>query len=213
MALKGIRIRKKGGKGSAARKGGGPSVLKKVAVATAVAILAGIFGGALLGWVIAQSLHVPQVDLLATFEPAATTRIYAADGQQVASYALEQRVVLGPDEIPEHFKLAVVAIEDADFFEHGGVDPQAIMRAAWFSILDRRMGSRGGASTLTQQLALNLFLKRERTISRKAKEALLALDIEKRYSKDQILTMYALSLIHISEPKRPVGISRMPSSA
>ena len=85
----------------------------------------------------------------------------------------------------------MVAIEDADFFTHGGVDPGAIMRAVWYSIKDRRLGSRGGASTLTQQLALNLFLKRERSLTRKAKEALLALDIEKRYSKDQILTMYA----------------------
>jgi penicillin-binding protein 1A len=155
------------------------------------AVVVGCLVGAFGGWIIAQFLHVPQVDLLATFEPAATTRIYAADGEQVASYALEQRVVLGPEEIPDDFKLAVVAIEDADFFSHGGVDPQAIVRAAWYSLVDRRIGSRGGASTLTQQLALNLFLKRERTISRKIKEALLALDIEKRYSKDQILTMYA----------------------
>jgi penicillin-binding protein 1A len=155
------------------------------------AAVAGCLLGAFAGWVIAQFLHVPQVDLLATFEPAATTRIYAADGEQVASYALEQRVVLRPEDIPDSFKLAVVAIEDADFFSHGGVDPQAIVRAAWYSLVDRRIGSRGGASTLTQQLALNLFLKRERTISRKIKEALLALDIEKRYSKDQILTMYA----------------------
>jgi penicillin-binding protein 1A len=159
-----------------------------------VLLWAGVVGclvGAFAGWVIAQFLHVPQVDLLATFEPAATTRIYGSDGEQVASYALEQRVVLGPDEIPDHFKSAVVAIEDADFYKHGGVDPQAVMRAAWYSIIDRKIGSRGGASTLTQQLALNLFLKRERTLSRKIKEALLALDIEKRYSKDQILTMYA----------------------
>jgi penicillin-binding protein 1A len=155
------------------------------------AAVAGCLVGAVGGWAIAQFLRVPQVDLLDTFEPAATTQIYAADGQQVASYALEQRFVLRPEEIPEHFKLAVVAIEDADFFSHGGVDPQAIMRAAWYSLLDRRIGSRGGASTLTQQLALNLFLKRERTIGRKVKEALLAMDIEKRYSKDQILTMYA----------------------
>jgi penicillin-binding protein 1A len=153
--------------------------------------VAGCLAGALTGWILAQSLHVPQVDLLASFEPAATTRIYGADGEQVASYALEQRVVLRPDEIPDHFKLAVVAIEDADFYTHGGVDPQAVLRAAWYSVLDRRIGSRGGASTLTQQLALNLFLKRERTLTRKVKEALLALDIEKRYSKDQILTMYA----------------------
>jgi penicillin-binding protein 1A len=159
-----------------------------------VLLWAGIVGclaGALAGWIIAQFLHVPQVDLLATFEPAATTRIYAADGQQVASYALEQRVVLRPDEIPDHFKHAVVAIEDADFYKHGGVDPQAVVRAVWYSLVDWKFGSRGGASTLTQQLALNLFLKRERNISRKIKEALLALDIEKRYSKDQILTMYA----------------------
>jgi penicillin-binding protein 1A len=155
------------------------------------AAVTGCLAGAFGGWIIAQFLHVPQVDLLATFEPAATTRIYGADGNQVASYALEQRVVLRPEEIPEHFKLAVVAIEDADFYKHGGVDPQAIMRAAWYSLIDRRIGSRGGASTLTQQLALNLFLKRERTLSRKIKEALLALDIEKRYSKDQILTLYA----------------------
>jgi len=153
--------------------------------------VAGCLAGALAGWILAQSLHVPQVDLLASFEPAATTRIYAADGEQVASYALEQRVVLRPEEIPDHFKLAVVAIEDADFYTHGGVDPKAILRAAWYSVLDRRIGSRGGASTLTQQLALNLFLKRQRTLTRKVKEALLALDIEKRYSKDQILTMYA----------------------
>ncbi len=159
-----------------------------------VLLWAGVIGclvGAFAGWIIAQFLHVPQVDLLATFEPAATTRIYAADGEQVASYALEQRVVLGPEEIPDDFKNAVVAIEDADFYRHGGVDPQAVMRAAWYSVVDRKIGSRGGASTLTQQLALNLFLKRERTLGRKIKEALLALDIEKRYSKDQILTMYA----------------------
>ncbi len=155
------------------------------------AAVAGCLAGAFVGWIVAQFLHVPQVDLLASFEPAATTRIYAVDGEQVASYALEQRVVLGPEEIPDHFKRAVVAIEDADFYTHGGIDPAAILRAVWFSVLDRRLGSRGGASTLTQQLALNLFLKRERTVGRKVKEALLALDIEKRYSKDQILTMYA----------------------
>ncbi len=153
--------------------------------------VAGCLAGALAGWIIAQFLHVPQVDLLAEFEPAATTHIFAADGEQVASYALEQRVVLRPEQIPEHFKHALVAIEDSDFYTHGGVDPKAILRAAWFSLIDRKMGSRGGASTLTQQLALNLFLQRERTVSRKVKEALLALDIEKRYSKDQILTMYA----------------------
>ncbi len=178
-------------KSSAGKKPKSGVKIRRVLKVILGSVVAGCLVGALTGWLIAQSLHIPQVDLLASFEPAATTRIYAADGNQVASYALEQRVVLRPDEIPEHFKKAVVAAEDAEFYSHGGVDPKAVVRAAWYSLIDWNIGSRGGASTLTQQLALNLFLRRERTLMRKAKEALLALDIEKRYSKDQIITMYA----------------------
>lgn len=155
------------------------------------AAVAGCLVGALAGWGVAQALHLPQVDQLATHRPATSTQVYANDRTQIASFALEQRVELSPDQIPDHLKLAIVASEDAKFYEHGGVDPRAIVRAVWFSVVDRRMGSRGGASTLTQQLALNLFLRRELTLSRKVKEALLAIDIEKRFSKDQILAMYA----------------------
>jgi len=156
-----------------------------------IGIVAGVLVGAMAGWIVAQFLHVPQVDALESFRPSTATHVYDSEGVELATWAIEQRVELKPEEIPEHLKQAIVAIEDAEFYEHGGVDPKAIMRAAWYSLRDRKIGSRGGASTLTQQLALNLFLKRERTISRKAKEALLAIDIEKRYSKDQILTMYA----------------------
>ena len=156
-----------------------------------IGAVAGVLAGALAGWVVAQFLHVPQVDALENFRPATATHVYADNGEELASWAVEQRVELEPEEIPDHLKQAIVAIEDADFYEHGGVHPKPIMRAAWYSLRDRKIGSRGGASTLTQQLALNLFLERERTISRKAKEALLAIDIEKRFSKDQILTMYA----------------------
>ena len=160
-----------------------------------VAAVAGVAAGALGGWIVAQFLHVPQVDQLATFRPASTTVVYAADGQPVASYAVERRVELAPEQIPEHLKLAIVAIEDAEFFEHGGVDPKAIARAAWVTarnlVTRQGPGHHPGGSTLTQQLALNLFLQREHTIRRKIKEALLAIDIEKRYSKDQILTLYA----------------------
>jgi penicillin-binding protein 1A len=154
-------------------------------------VVLGCLAGAVSGWIVAQFLHVPEVDVLRSYRPAATTNVYAADGSLVASYALERRVELKPEQIPDHLKNAIVAIEDAGFYEHGGVDPQAILRAGFYSIVEGRLGARGGASTLTQQLALNLFLERERTLSRKAKEALLAIDIEKRYSKDQILTMYA----------------------
>jgi len=155
------------------------------------AVVIGCVVGALGGWIAAQALHLPQVDALDTFQPASSTRLYADDDSTVASFALERRVVLRPEEIPDQLKLAIVAIEDADFFRHGGVDPQAILRAGFYSLTEGRLGARGGASTLTQQLALNLFLERERTLTRKLKEALLAIDIEKRFSKDQILTMYA----------------------
>ncbi|MGD8440287.1 MAG: PBP1A family penicillin-binding protein [Holophagae bacterium] len=161
----------------------------------AVAAVVGVVAGGLAGWVVAQFLHVPQVDALPTFRPATATHVYAADGSELISWAVEQRVELAPDQIPDHLKHAIVAIEDADFYEHGGVDPRAIMRAAlvmaknWIKGRDRIVTQ--GGSTLTQQLALNLFLERERTLTRKIKEALLAIDIEKRLSKDQILTMYA----------------------
>jgi penicillin-binding protein 1A len=161
----------------------------------AIGAVAGVLAGALAGWIVAQFLHVPQVDALATFRPATASHVFDGDGNEMASWAVEQRVELAPEQIPDHLKQAIVAIEDADFYEHGGVDPQAIMRAAfvmaknWVKGRDRIVTQ--GGSTLTQQLALNLFLEREKTLTRKAKEALLAIDIEKRYSKDQILTMYA----------------------
>ena len=115
-----------------------------------IGAVAGVAAGALAGWVVAQFLHVPQVDVLENFRPATTTHVYAEDGSEVASWAVEQRVELEPEDIPDHLKKAIVAIEDADFYDHGGVDPQAIMRAAWYSLRDRKIGSRGGASTLTQ---------------------------------------------------------------
>jgi penicillin-binding protein 1A len=151
----------------------------------------GCLAGAIGGWCTAQYLHVPVVDTMEGYLPASTTHVYDRSGQPVASFAHERRIPLRPEQIPDHLKLAIVAIEDANFYEHGGVDPQAIGRAAWYSLVDRKIGSRGGASTLTQQLALHLFLEREHSLRRKAREALLAIDIEKRYSKDQILTKYA----------------------
>jgi penicillin-binding protein 1A len=168
---------------------------KPVLVTLAVAAAAGIAIGAIVGWIIAQYLHVPQVDALADFRPASTTVVLGPNGETLASYALEQRIELTDEEIPDDLKRAIVAIEDADFYEHGGVDPKAIARAAAVTL--RNLVSRSdrlitqGGSTLTQQLALNLFLKRERTLQRKIREALLAIDIEKRFSKDQILTLYA----------------------
>ncbi len=163
----------------------------RILTRTIWAAVAGSAVGALAGWGVAQFLHVPAVDMLTEWQPKVSTQVYAADGRQVATFALERRIELKPEEIPNHVKLAIVAIEDANFYRHGGVDPTAILRAALGSARTLRLGGTGGGSTITQQLALHLFLKREHSLQRKVREALLALDIEKRYSKDQILTWYA----------------------
>ncbi|RLE19418.1 MAG: penicillin-binding protein [Acidobacteria bacterium] len=155
------------------------------------AVVIGCLVGAFAGWMVARSLHIPQLDQLPTYRPATTSHIYAADGSASGSFALERRVELPPEDIPDVIKLAIVAIEDANFYSHGGVDPTAILRAIIGSIKTGRLGGRGGASTLTQQMAKNLFLSRERTITRKVKEMFLAIDMEKRLSKDQIISMYA----------------------
>ncbi|RMF84433.1 MAG: hypothetical protein D6739_05920, partial [Nitrospirae bacterium] len=155
------------------------------------AAAAGCVAGALAGWGVARFLHLPQVDQLGSMELAAATRVLARDGSELADFAVERRIVLPPEAIPDHLKRAIVAVEDEDFYRHGGVDPMAILRAVFYSIKERRLGARGGASTLTQQLARNLFRMYERTLTRKIREALLAIEIEKRFSKDQIITMYA----------------------
>jgi penicillin-binding protein 1A len=147
--------------------------------------------GALLGWGAGRALHVPQLDRLKSYHPVAGSRVIGADASQVALFATKRRIELDPDQIPNHLKLAIVAGEHASFYTDGPVSPKAILRAVIGSVTTLRIGGRGGGSTITQQLALNLFLKREKTLKRKLREALLAIDLEKRLSKDQILTMYA----------------------
>lgn len=155
------------------------------------AAVAGSVVGAVFGWGVARALHFTPLDQLPTYRPATTTRFVDSGGATVGTFALERRVELPPHLVPDHLKLAIVAIEDAEFYEHGGVDPKAVLRAVIGSVRTGRFGGAGGASTLTQQLARNLFLTRERKVSRKVKEMFLALDMEKRLSKDQIITMYA----------------------
>jgi penicillin-binding protein 1A len=155
------------------------------------AAVAGTVVGAVSGWGVARALHFTPLDQLPTYRPATTTRFVDGNGEVLGSFALERRVELPPHAIPDHLKLAIVAIEDAQFYDHGGVDPKAVLRAVMGSIRTGTIGGEGGASTLTQQLARNLFLTRERKIKRKIKEMFLALDMEKRLSKDQIITMYA----------------------
>jgi len=134
-------------------------------------------------------MNLPAVEALTTYRPAAATQIRARDGSLLATLALQRRLPLPPDQIPEVFRNAVVAAEDARFFAHTGFDPKGIVRAVLRNVFSRRFSQ--GASTLTQQLARTLFLTPERTLERKIKEALLAIEIEQKFSKDQILAMYA----------------------
>jgi membrane peptidoglycan carboxypeptidase len=114
---------------------------------------------------------------------------YARGGGRTTIGNFEQRrTLLAQKDIPKVFLQALVAVEDANFYEHGGIDLKGIARAAWHDLTT--MSFEQGASTLTQQLSRNLFLKPDKTPRRKMQEMLLAMEIERRYSKDEILRMY-----------------------
>ncbi len=143
--------------------------------------------GVLTGIAVSEAIHMPRVDTLAEYTPPIITRLLDRDGQVFASYASERRVLLGEDEIPERLRHAVLAAEDARFFSHGGVDARGVLRAA---LSNAFQGTRQGGSTLTMQLARKLYLTPEKTWRRKVEEALLSVEIEKNFSKEQIFTLY-----------------------
>ena len=135
---------------------------------------------------------LPDYKNLATYAPPVATRLYAADGSLLIEYAEERRVFIDYDDMPAQLVNAFVAAEDQNFWTHPGIDVQGIIRAATNNAM-RMLGynaSFSGASTITQQVAKNFFLSSERTISRKIKEAILALRLERTFSKQHILTLY-----------------------
>ena len=156
-------------------------------------LLLALAAGGLTGIIAAYQLNYSQaaseVAALATYRPSIVTRIYADDGKTViGEFALEKRIPLKYDEIPPAMKNAILAVEDARFYDHVGIDPIRIMGAAWKNLTSNRVE---GGSTLTQQLAKNLFLTREQTYKRKINEWVLALQIERYYTKNQIMELYA----------------------
>lgn len=144
--------------------------------------------GALAGSATTTFVRVPRVSELETYRPDIITEIRGSDGSTIARYAIERRILLTRPEIPSVLKNAIVATEDKNFFQHGGVDLRRTVSALATNL--RSHGYAQGGSTLTQQLARAIFLSPRKTISRKINEALVAFEIERRYSKDQILTMY-----------------------
>src|SRR3989454_1475729 len=156
-------------------------------------LVLGLAAGGLTGIIAAYELNysraATEVAALATYRPSVVTRVYADDDKTViGEFALEKRIPLKYDEIPPVMKNAILAVEDTRFYDHIGIDPIRIIGATWKNLTTERVE---GGSTLTQQLAKNLFLSREQTIKRKVNEWALALQIERYYTKNQIMELYA----------------------
>jgi penicillin-binding protein 1A len=158
-------------------------------VAFALLLLGSIALGALAGTLFVYSSDLPQIRALEDFRPEIVTELYADDGQIVGSFALQRRILLAYEQIPQALKDAILTTEDQHFEQHWGVDFTRVAGAAWRNLLAHRVVE--GASTVTMQLAGTLFLDRsDRRMGRKIQEALLAINIERHYTKQQIFTMY-----------------------
>ena len=145
-------------------------------------------GGLLIGAVFGLARDLPQIRSLESFKPAAVTRLYSVDHELLAEFFQEKRDPVPLDTIPAYLKKALLATEDRQFYRHVGVNPKAILRAIVKDIWAGEFVE--GASTITQQLAKTLFLTPEKSLTRKLKEVLLAFQLERRYTKDEILTFY-----------------------
>jgi len=144
----------------------------------------GVLAGAFFG----LTHDLPQIQQLKSYVPSAVTRIHSADGIILSELFMEKRRPVSLADIPHFLKAGLVATEDRNFYHHSGIDLKGILRAAIRDIQARKFVE--GASTITQQLAKTLFLTSSKTLPRKIKEAILAFQIERRYTKNEILELY-----------------------
>ena len=164
--------------------------LRRVLIAFAVMVLLVMAAAGAAGYAAYQELAIglPDVSALQDYQPSLVTEVYDRNEKLIAEFFVEKRRLVHLSEIPAHVLQATIAAEDSRFYSHGGVDYLGIGRAI---VVNLRAGTtREGASTITQQVARNLFLTRERTMRRKIREAILARRIEQRYDKDSILQIY-----------------------
>src|SRR5579872_7389795 len=145
--------------------------------------------GGLGGLFLVYSTDLPEVQQLEHYRPVSSTELYDIHGNAIGSFALQRRVVASYNQFPKVLLEALVSIEDKEFYRHWGINVWRIAGAAFHDI--ESGGKVQGASTLTMQLARNLFLSPDRSFHRKIQEALLAIQIERRFTKQQILTLYA----------------------
>jgi len=132
--------------------------------------------------------ELPDVRVLKSFEPSTVTLMYSDQDQLIAELYLEKRIVVPLNKIPTQLKQAALAVEDANFYRHMGIDLKAVFRAFLTNMKAGRVVE--GGSTITQQLSKTLFLTRERSLARKIKEAILSIRMELIFTKDEILEMY-----------------------
>jgi len=152
-------------------------------------VLCAIGLGVGLGLLFVYSSDLPEIHALEDYRPNVITELYADDGQSIGTFALQRRILLTYDQIPVVLRNAIISTEDEHFEEHFGIDLPRVVEAAYRDLIHRRRAE--GASTLTMQLAGGLFLNRaDRSFHRKIQEMILALEIERHYTKEQIFTMY-----------------------
>ncbi len=144
--------------------------------------------GSLAGLTLIYSVNLPQISDLERYRPSTTTDLYDRNGKLIGSFALQRRQVVDYNGFAPVLRQAVISIEDKNFESHWGINVFRVAGAAWHDI--RSHGRAQGASTLTMQLARNLFLSDERTVGRKLQEAYLAIQIERAFTKEQIFTLY-----------------------
>src|SRR5262245_20292236 len=145
--------------------------------------------GTLVGFLLVYSTELPEIGQLDQYRPSSATELYDDQGRIIATFALQRRVIVTYDDFPETLRWAVLSIEDKDFERHWGINLWRVIGALYRDIVIGRRAQ--GASTITMQLARNLFLSPERSFRRKVQEALLSIQIERRFTKAQIFTMYA----------------------
>lgn len=150
----------------------------------AISILVGSFSGALM----AIGSDLPQVEELEGLKPNIVTQVFAVDGSILGEFAIEKRTIVQYEDIPEELRNAIIATEDETFFTHIGINLWRIPGAIWANLRSGRRGQ--GFSTLTMQLSRLLFLSPQKTYERKIREILLALEIERRFTKKEIFTLY-----------------------
>jgi penicillin-binding protein 1A len=155
-----------------------------------VSVLLGLCAvGALLGAFVLALLWptLPSLEALTEYQPKIPLRVVSAEGELLGEFGEERRAVIAVREVPDVMKHAILAAEDERFYQHGGVDYLSVLRAAMANVTS---GTQQGAGTITMQVARNFFLTREKTVSRKLREAILAWKIEASLPKDEILELY-----------------------